>query len=76
MKRWWLVWLAFAAGCGGGAGVESPTPIPPSLVRITVTGTDLLLVGTSTFEQVYSSGTTSLSGTWRVFSKLRMYGGN
>jgi hypothetical protein len=47
MKGWWLVCLVLAAGCGSGAGVGSPTPIPSSLTSITVTGTDLLLVGAS-----------------------------
>lgn len=58
MKRRWLVCLAFAAGCGSGAGVGSPTPITPSLSSITVTGTDLLLIGTSeTFTVAGNTGT-------------------
>ncbi len=46
MKRSWLVCLALAAGCGGGS--SAPTfPSVPSVNSITVTGSDVVLVGSS-----------------------------
>jgi len=50
MNRWWLVCLALATGCGGGASSTPTAPAAPLVTRITIAGSELLLVGkTETF---------------------------
>jgi len=57
MNRWWLVCLALATGCGGGASSTPTAPAVPLVTRITVSGSDLLLVGSSeTFTAAIESG--------------------
>lgn len=57
MNRWWLVCLALATGCGGGASSTPTAPAVPLVTRITITGSDLLLVGSSeTFTAAIESG--------------------
>ena len=47
MNRWWLVCLALATGCGGGASSTPTAPAVPLVTRITIAGSELLLVGKS-----------------------------
>src|SRR4051794_5376309 len=57
MNRWWLVCLALATGCGGGASSTPTAPAVPLVTRITISGSDLLLVGSSeTFAAAIESG--------------------
>ena len=61
-KRWWLVVLPLIASCNGGSPPSAPTlPTPAS---ISITGTDLILVGSSdTFTALSETGA-ALEGMW------------
>lgn len=57
MNRWWLVCLAVATGCGGGASSTPTAPAAPLVTRIDVSGSELLLIGSSeTFTATAESG--------------------
>jgi hypothetical protein len=57
MNRWWLVCLALATGCGGGASSIPTAPAVPRVTGIAVSGSELLLVGNSeTFTATAESG--------------------
>ncbi|MGI8619222.1 MAG: Ig-like domain-containing protein, partial [Gemmatimonadaceae bacterium] len=57
MKNWWLVCLALAAACGGDGSSTPTVPTVPNVTSITVTGSDLLFVGTSeTFTAAGNTG--------------------
>jgi Bacterial Ig-like domain (group 2) len=61
MNRWWLVCLALATGCGGGASSTPTAPAVPLVTRIAISGSDLLLIGNSeTFTATAESGRLNL----------------
>jgi Bacterial Ig-like domain (group 2) len=62
LKRLWVLGLALAAACGDG-GPSKPTT--PSLTSITVSGSDLLLIGQSeAFMAVDNTGSAVTTPWW------------
>ncbi len=61
-KRWWFLVLPLMASCNGGGPPSAPTRQTP--LSISITGTDLILVGSSdTFTALNETGT-ALGGMW------------
>ena len=61
-KRCWLLLLPLIASCNGGSPPSAPTR--PSPASITITGTDLILVGSSEMFTALSETGAALGGMW------------
>src|SRR6478735_3670016 len=62
LKRLWVLGLALAAACGDGGPSKA---IAPSLTSITVSGSDLLLIGQSeAFTAVDNTGSAVTTASW------------
>lgn len=61
-SRCWLVVLPLAVSCGGGSPASAPTR--PTPARISITGTDFLLIGSSAPLTALSETGAALGGLW------------